>query len=284
MLNKPDRALKELAKINKFSRDYWYLRAWAAYKLKSYQESRKFLLKALETNPDDLQLLYLLTQSERRLGNYKEAEKHISRLIELYPEHAASRELYAIVMMGLKKKKAMKKAFREARRLRGESQNNLLNATTATIMGGKLEDVINSIERALVERPDDPLAHSFAADYYKKNWQYKRALKHATYAARLEPGEKDYQKQLRKMQMLNNPIHRPFSQVIYLDKKYRHLPMVVLTAIFSTLFLYGIFTDKTMISVISLNILVNMIIGFAAYGFISFIIAKFYQAFKESRH
>ena len=281
-IENPKRALEELDKINQFSRTYWYLRAWANYKLKNFQQAKEFLLKALEDNPDDLQILYLLTQSERQLGNLKSAEQHISKLIELYPEHASTRELYAIIMMKLNRHSAMKKAFAEAKRLRGESQNNLLNATTAS-MRGKLKEAIGSIEQALLDRPEDHLAHNLAAKYYQQNWQYSKALKHAIYALRLEPSEPSYQKHVRRLKVLNNPIHKPFAQIIYLNKSYRYMPVIILASIFTIIFLYGIFTNNSVISVTALSIAINIFISFVAYGFASFIIATIYRIIKKTR-
>ncbi len=257
--NNPKRALEELKKVANYNHKFYYLSAQCYFDLSQFEKAKKALLEGLIDSPDDLYLLFLLVNTQRRLGQYKNAEKYVKQVRSLFPERADVLELYAKVMLDLRNYPAMHAAYIEAIKIRGESPNSLLNASVA-LMYGKPKTAIKHIEQDLSQNPERAYTHSIAAQAYENDWQLDKYLEHALMAARLEPEQSYYRYQAYRAKVMTDQAYKPLTLIYAFNHKFAAKPAYLVISIFLLLWALGIAFEQNVFS------LIITIIGFGFFG------------------
>lgn len=287
-IDKPERALEELSSVNEFSYMFWYLSARAKFVLGQFKEAKAALEEGLKEKPDDLYLLYLLVQCERKLRvveKYKAfadiaVVKTITRLRALFPERADVAELHAMVLLDLNKYDAMYKVFAEAKRLRGENPNSLLNATVA-LMFGKEDVAIKHIATALADDPENARTHSIAANAYKKAWQLPAAAYHAEIAAKLEPTNPFYRRQVRNAEIRAHPLYKPIEVIVSFNYRFKTKPALFLLGFLLIGSVTALITEQLWLMWLSTFVSMGPFVFLGTYGFVIAIVLNIYLAQKK---
>ena len=257
-ISQPQKGLEEIAKAPERNQKYFYVLAQCHFDLKQYQQAKKALVEGLKDSPDDLYLLFFLVSTERRLGHYKDAERHVRQLRSVFPERADVLELYAKTMLDQRKYSEMHEAYKKAILMRGEAPNRVLNASIA-LMYSKPEAAIKQIKEALKNDPENAYAHNVAAQAYKQSWRLDKYKEHALMAARLEPNEAYYRGQANRAKVMASPIIKPLYGLYYINHKYRYKPIYLIIALLYLFWAGGIILNKNTFSIIIVLIFISFL-------------------------
>ncbi|MEM7735682.1 MAG: tetratricopeptide repeat protein [Deinococcota bacterium] len=244
-ISKPQLAQRALKRASLDAEPYrfLYLSGRVQYQLGKYTQAEEAALAALEHHPDDLQAGYLLVQCLRQLKRYDDALTRLDRLREQYPARADLAELVGFVRLSQSNYSAMNQALAEAKKLRADAPNNMLEASVA-LMYGKFNVALDHALNALRNNPDDPHVHHLLAQAHQKLWHLDEALSHAQVAVSLRPESRVYRMNVRELEVMTHPLYQPFAKLMAWNFHRKAWPLVISLFGGIALTLIGLFVEQ----------------------------------------
>lgn len=210
-IKQPEKALETLSKqgIDLDSVDPWRIRAQALYELERNQEALENVEKALALEPENTQLLYLLSKIQADLKHLAAAETAILTALHLSPENPVLLSRYAIILgQGGQLAKAQK-VVAEAARIAPDEITVKNAQTILAYIKGDTKAVQNYSEQILKDNPDNFFGHYMLGQSYVENRQTIAADKHLRNAAALAPDIRAITDATKENRFYNHPLMWP---------------------------------------------------------------------------
>lgn len=144
---------KETLRLQSGYSDVHYSLGICLSAMKRFEESEKYLLKATELNPKDVQSYFELARVYRNKGNTNAAIQALRRIIELDPNHAAAYNSLGVILGELNKLEESENALRKLIQILPDNPVAYNNLGTTLLSQGRIEEAENAFRQAIVLRP-----------------------------------------------------------------------------------------------------------------------------------
>ncbi len=148
------------------------------------KEALVLYAKVLDQDPRHLEALLMAGHLSVTVQKFDDAEGYYKRVLEIEPSHPDA---------GLLLEKLQKKRMGEAGPVSAEEQ---YAAIQAMVDGGRMNQAVSALENLVASHPGFSLAHNDLGVLYYQQGEKEKALNAYGTAARLEPGNKTFQKNL----------------------------------------------------------------------------------------
>jgi tetratricopeptide (TPR) repeat protein len=221
-IKQPQKVLETLSKpdLDLDSVHPWRIRAQALYELDRYPEALDSVEKALAIEPENIQLLYLLSKIQADLKHLAAAETAILTALHLSPENPVLLSRYAIILgQGGQLNKAQK-VVAEAARIAPDEITVKNAQTILAYLRGDTKAVQNYSEAILKDNPDNFFGHYMLGQSYSEKRQTVAADKHFRNAAALAPNISAITDATRDNRFYNHPLMWP----LYPIRRFGRIP------------------------------------------------------------
>jgi tetratricopeptide (TPR) repeat protein len=162
-------------------------RAQALLDVGRYREAVPFLRKALALDPEQSEILCMLSYTHVSLEEYREALEWADKAVGMAPEEEWGHRLRSVIFMRTNKPKRALEAALVAARLSPDGLFTLSNLTEAQVCNNRMREAEASVERLLTVAPEEGLAHRTRAYVFLYQKKYEDAERSSRLALRLEP-------------------------------------------------------------------------------------------------
>ncbi len=189
LMEEPQEALDELEAIPEEDRGTTALYAMGRIHsmLSNLDESRKFLLLALESSPYHAEILGSLMALDRSTGRQQESDERIRAALAGQPDNAKLHRLMGVVHLRLRDGDAAEKSFRRAIELDPTDLDGYNHLAIYYRRSGRTEETIRTYESAIESVPTDARLHHFLGVLYQSSGQEERAMERYEDAIRHDP-------------------------------------------------------------------------------------------------
>jgi tetratricopeptide (TPR) repeat protein len=210
-LKQPQKVLESLEKpsLDLENVDYWKLRAFALYELERYPEALENTQKGLSFEPENIQLLYLLSRIQGQLKNFAEAEKAVLHALHMSPENAILLARYAMILGQAGQLSKAQQVIDEASRLNPDENNVITTKTFLAYLKGDRHKVKVYSQALLKEDPDNFFGHYMLGQSSLEKHHTRSAEKHLRRAASLAPELTTVTDATRESRFYNHPLMWP---------------------------------------------------------------------------
>jgi cytochrome c-type biogenesis protein CcmH/NrfG len=222
-IKQPEKVLETLSKsdIDLDSVVPWRLRAQALYELDRYSEALENTQKALAIEPENIQLLYLLSKTQAELKNLAAAERAILTALRLSPENPVLLSRYAVILgQGSQMAKAQK-VLAEAVRINPDELTVKNAQTILAYIRGDSKAVQTYSQAILKDNPDNIFGHYMLGQSYLGKRQTGSADKHFRNAATLAPDIRAITDVAKETRFYNHPLMWP----LYPIRRFGRIPV-----------------------------------------------------------
>jgi len=159
----------------------------------------RIYLKVLEANPTDLETLCVIGDVCVSLGKSEDAKVFYNRILELEPWNLDAQGKLDAIENG--KSSEVRGRTSEigdpwGRKVGAQSAEEAYSHVHELVNGGRQGEAIRELEKMVERYPDHALAHNDLGVLYYKDGVKEKSLRHYEHAARLEPENATFQKNL----------------------------------------------------------------------------------------
>ena len=162
-------------------------RAQALFDVGRYKEALPLLHRALAIDPEDGELLCMLSFTCVHLEEYKDAMEWADKAVAVDPEEEWGHRLRSVILMRLGKIKPALDAALVAVELDPDGLYPLSNLVEAFVLNSKLEDADKIAQRMLSVSPEEGLTHRTCAYVSLYQHRFAEAEQSCRLALELEP-------------------------------------------------------------------------------------------------
>jgi tetratricopeptide (TPR) repeat protein len=189
--------------------DFFLIRGRALADLDRHEEAKRSAEQGLALAPDDVELLCVLCDAERELGNLAAAERAILAALELAPDAPTLLCAYAhLCAEGHQMTKAGRLLAR-AERLDPSSFSVLRTHVWLAYLRDDAPAQRRHTARLLAEDPEDPLGQLMAGHDHYERGSTRRALRHFEAVARSDPADDQLANAAREMRVQSHWLFWP---------------------------------------------------------------------------
>ena len=155
----PDKALQTLDEVDESVLDepeYWIIRGSALYELKQFGKASRAVLKGLNLDPEDIQLLYMLSSAYQMQGNLASAEKAVLQALDISPENPPLLSKYAELVASAGQFDKADQLLGEASLIEPEDEAVVRTRYVVAMLKGNDRETRHYGEKMIARDPENP--------------------------------------------------------------------------------------------------------------------------------